>query len=47
MDPLEQNIFPSIGKRPIADISAKDTLDVLTGQAGRCPGDRFPGQVAM
>lgn len=30
MDSLEQNIFPSIGRRPIADISAKDMLDVLS-----------------
>lgn len=30
MDSLEQNAFPSIGKRPIADISAKEMLDMLS-----------------
>jgi integrase len=29
MDSLEQDAFPSIGKRPIADISAKEMLDML------------------
>jgi integrase len=30
LDSLEQNAFPSIGKRPIADISAKEMLDMLS-----------------
>lgn len=30
MDSLEQNAFPSIGKRPIAEISAKEMLDMLS-----------------
>jgi integrase len=30
MDSLEQNAFPSIGRRPIADISAKEMLDMLS-----------------
>ena len=30
MDSLEQNAFPSIGKRPIADISSKEMLDMLS-----------------
>lgn len=30
MDSLEQNAFPSIGNRPIADISAKEMLDMLS-----------------
>lgn len=30
MDSLEQNVFPSIGKRPISEISAKEMLDVLS-----------------
>lgn len=29
LDSLEQNAFPAIGKRPIADISAKEMLDML------------------
>jgi integrase len=29
IDSLEQNVFPSIGKRPVAEISAKEMLDVL------------------
>ncbi|WP_194720925.1 tyrosine-type recombinase/integrase [Noviherbaspirillum malthae] len=30
MDSLEQNVFPSIGRRPIDEISAKEMLDLLT-----------------
>ncbi|MEA5098329.1 MAG: tyrosine-type recombinase/integrase [Burkholderiaceae bacterium] len=30
MDSLDQDVFPYIGKRPIADISAKEMLDVLS-----------------
>lgn len=30
MDSLEQNVFPSLGRRPIADITAKEMLDVLS-----------------
>lgn len=30
LDSLEQNAFPAIGKRPIADISAKEMLDMLS-----------------
>lgn len=30
MDSLEQDAFPSIGKRPVAEISAKDMLDLLS-----------------
>ncbi len=29
IDSLEQDVFPRIGKRPIADISAKDMMDML------------------
>lgn len=29
MDSLEQNVFPSLGKRPIAEISARDMMDML------------------
>ncbi|HCN90354.1 MAG TPA: integrase [Oxalobacteraceae bacterium] len=30
MDSLDQNVFPEIGKRPIADITAKDMLHMLS-----------------
>jgi integrase len=30
MDSLEQDVFPAMGKRPIAEITAKDMLEVLS-----------------
>jgi integrase len=30
MDSLEQDVFPSIGKRPVAELSPKEMLDVLS-----------------